>query len=51
MTGTWVNKNLHAVEDEKKYDSIFSAMKIAENNAYAGPSLQAMYRQWWDQAL
>jgi hypothetical protein len=51
MTGTQVSRDLNVVDNETKYNSIFAAMRAAENDPYAGPLLKVMYREWWDHAM
>ena len=51
MTGTQVNKDMNATDNESKYNNILAAMKTAESDPYAGPLLKVMYREWWDRVM
>ena len=51
MTGTQVNKDMNAADNESKYNNILAAMKTAESDPYAGPLLKVMYREWWDRVM
>jgi hypothetical protein len=46
-----VTRSLKVVEDEAKYDSILAGVRVAENDPYAGPLLNAMYQEWWNHLM
>jgi hypothetical protein len=50
-SGTRKSKSLEVVDMERKYNNILASMIMAENDAYAGPILKAMFCDWWDYAL